>query len=124
MTNGNMNVANDTSFKFRSDLGSSDTKDADETKEVQMTEYFTNVPNKGGITIKKLLPTGETVIPSDKTSFTIKVRFEDIFGVSGVNADNASQYEAITYSVYDSNGAVAGKTDIPMGSNIAWYMMN
>ena len=117
VTNGNMNVTNGGTYTVRSDIGSSNVKDADETKEVQMTEYFTNVPNKGGITIKKLLPSGETVVPSDKTTFTIKVRFEDVFGVSGVNANNASEYEAITYSVYDSNGAVAGKTDIPMGSS-------
>ena len=117
VVNGNLNVTNGGTYTVRSDLGSSNVKDADETKEVQMTEYFTNVPNTGGITIKKLLPSGETVVPSDKTTFTIKVRFEDIFGVSDVNANSASQYEAITYSVYDNNGAVTGKTDIPMGSS-------
>ena len=110
VVNGNLTVANGAEFDFRSDIGSSALYDADGVAEVQM------VPNKGGITIKKLLPSGETVVPSDKTTFTIKVRFEDVFGVSGVNANNASEYEAITYSVYDSNGAVAGKTNIPMGS--------
>ena len=81
-----------------------------------MTEYFTNVPNTGGITIKKLLPTGETVIPSDKTSFTIKVRFEDIFDVQTVDADDAGDYTGIKYNVYNSDNTLA-LADQTMGSS-------
>lgn len=110
------NIKDATNNNINNNNADGNTPDSDLTKSVQMTEVFVNTPKTGAITIKKVLPTTETVSPANK-EFTIKVRFEDVFGVSGVHTDVASEYEQIKYSVYDDDGPVAGKSNITMGSS-------
>ena len=102
-----INESNGT-FTFKNDAS------VDAGSSVMLTEYFTNTPRTGAITIKKELPIGEIVSPANK-AFTIKVRFEDVFGVSGVHADVASEYEQIKYKVYNNSGQVGGERT--MGSS-------
>ena len=115
------------SFSFRNNIHSNSNtyiqdgtvKDANEVIAVQMTEVFENAVNTGAITITKKKPSEEPdTVTSDSQSFTLKIRFEDIFGVEDVDADSAANYTGIKYSVYDSSGnEVAGKQSIPMGSD-------
>ena len=82
---------------------------------VMLTEFVENTVKVGAITIKKQKPTEDTIIPSDK-EFAVKVRFEDVFGIEGVNADSAAEYRSIKYSVYDSSGVVTEKTNLNMAA--------
>ena len=103
------------SFTFQNTTGSTTHQD-DEDKDVQMTAYFTNTPRTGAITIKKEKLSQDTITPSNKT-FDIKVRFENVFGVTGINADAGTDYTSIKYSVYNSSGLVDGKYSENMGES-------
>lgn len=67
---------------------------------------------------KKELPNGETAIPDNDKEFTIKVRFEDIFGVGDVDADYAEDYTSIKYKVYPGgNEYTMESADVKVGSD-------
>ena len=72
----------------------------DPTAAVMLTEYFTNTPKTGAITITKAQPSGDASVNDE---FTIKIRFEDVFGVTGVNADTAADYSGIVYKRYSTD---------------------
>ena len=71
-----------------------------------MTETFTNKIRVGAITITKAKASNDPDSITSGKSFKIKVRFEDVFGVTGVNGDADADYSSIKYKVYSSNGTV------------------
>lgn len=103
-------ITNGQQFKFRNTIidadptigDNSSNKDEDKAlkSKVSMTAQFVNEPKTGAITITKAQPSGDDSVDDE---FTIKIRFEDIFGVTGVNADTAADYSGIVYKRYSTD---------------------
>ena len=102
-------ITNGQQFNFRNTIDdehpevgdNSSNKDEDEAlkSKVSMTAQFVNEPKTGAITITKAQPSGDASVNDE---FTIKIRFEDVFGVTGVNADTAADYSGVVYKRYSS----------------------
>ena len=108
---GSYTLADNQAFSFRNDINLKNLVDQtvpqnESSDAIQMTELFKNTPKTGALSITKEMSSGT----SDQ-EFTIKVRFEDIFGNTDADADTASDYTGILYNRYNSTDASRNVTN-------------
>ena len=106
-------ISNGQQFNFRNaidenhpELGdSSSNKDEDEAlkSKVSMTAQFVNEPKVGAITVTKAKADGDDASITSGKTFKIKVRFEDIFGIGDVDADDEDDYKNVKLRGWNKN---------------------
>ena len=111
-----INITNGQLFNFRNELDDNNPESGDNSSnadtdehlkaKVIVTAQFVNTPQTGAITITKSKASNDPDSITSGKTYKIKVRFEDIFGVTGVNGDADADYSNIKYKVYSSNGTV------------------